>query len=55
MLQYSLLLHDGEGNFHLIQDFRANGDEAAAKVAARFPHLRPLELWQSTRKVRRWA
>jgi hypothetical protein len=54
MFQYRLFSHDGSGNFSLIQEFGAPNDEAAGQIVGRW-HLRPLELWQSTRKVRLWA
>jgi hypothetical protein len=51
---YRLFSHDGSGNFNLIQEFAARDDEAAAVVVGRW-NVRPLELWQSTRKVKLWA
>ena len=52
MLVYRLFSHDGFGNFSLLQEFEAQNDEAAAKFVGRWP-VRPLELWQSARKVKR--
>jgi hypothetical protein len=52
MLVYRLFSHDGFGNFSLLQEFEAQDDEAAAKFVGRWP-VRPLELWQSARKVKR--
>jgi hypothetical protein len=54
MFPYRLFSHDGAGNFSLIEEFAASNDEAAAVIVARW-HVRPLELWQSTRKVKLWA
>lgn len=54
MFQYRLLSHDGEGNFRLIEEFRADREEEAERVAARWAHVRQLELWRSGRKVKRW-
>jgi hypothetical protein len=54
MFQYRLFKHDGEGNFSLLQEFEAKNDEVAGKFIAAW-RLRPLELWQSSRKVRSWA
>ena len=54
MLLYRLFSHDGLGNFSLIDEFRAQSDEDAAKSIVRW-HARPLELWQSSRIVNRWA
>ena len=54
MFVYRLFSHDGLGNFSLIDEFKAQNDEAAAMSANRW-HARPLELWQSSRRVNRWA
>jgi len=54
MFVYRLFAHDGLGNFKLIQEFSAADDEAASMLAIR-RRGRPLELWQSTRKVRLFA
>jgi len=54
MLLYRLFSHDGLGNFSLLQEFKALNDEAAHKVVGGWS-ARPLELWQSSRKVDRWA
>lgn len=54
MLLYRLFSHDGQGNFDLVQQFDALDDEAAGRFVGRWPNVRPLELWQSARKVRRW-
>ena len=54
MFPYRLFSHDGSGNFSLIQEFAAPDDEAAALFVGRW-RVRPLELWQSTRKVKLWA
>jgi hypothetical protein len=54
MFAYRLFSHDGSGNFSLIQEFAAPNDEAAALFIGRW-HVRRLELWQATRKVKRWA
>jgi len=51
---YRLFSHDGSGNFSLITEFAAPNDEAASQLVSRW-HVRPLELWQSTRKVKLWA
>ena len=53
MFFYRLFLHDGLGNFSLLQEFNANDDEAAAVLVNRW-NCRPLELWQSSRRVKRW-
>jgi hypothetical protein len=54
MLLYRLFSHDGLGNFSLLHEFRAQNDEAASSTIGRWP-ARPLELWQSSRRVNRWA
>jgi hypothetical protein len=54
MFLYRLFSHDGSGNFSLIHEFAARDDDAAAAFVGRW-NVRPLELWQATRKVRRWA
>jgi hypothetical protein len=54
LLQYRLFSHDGYGNFSLIQEFTAPNDIDAAEVIGRW-RVRPLELWQSSRKVKCWA
>lgn len=54
MLQYRLFSHDGHGNFSLIQEFTALNDRDAAEFINRWG-VRPLELWQSSRKVKCWA
>jgi len=54
LLQYRLFSHDGYGNFSLIQEFIAPNDIEAAEVISRW-RLRPLELWQLSRKVKCWA
>jgi hypothetical protein len=54
MFPYRLFSHDGCGNFSLIEEFAAPNDEAAALFFGRW-RVRPLELWQSTRKVKLWA
>jgi len=54
MFLYRLFLHDGLGNFSLLDEFSAVNDDAAARSVDRW-HARPLELWQSCRKVNRWA
>ena len=54
MLLYRLFSHDGQGNFSLIQEFDAQNDDDAARFVGRW-RVRPLELWQSARKVNRWA
>ena len=54
MFPYRLFSHDGCGNFSLIQEFAAPNDEAATLFVGRW-RVRPLELWQSTRKVKLWA
>jgi hypothetical protein len=48
---YRLFSHDGFGNFSLIQEFVAANDEAATVIVGRW-RAGPLELWQSTRKVK---
>jgi hypothetical protein len=54
LLQYRLFSHDGQGNFSLIQEFSAPNDVDAAELIGRWS-VRPLELWQSSRKVKCWA
>jgi hypothetical protein len=54
MLLYRLFSHDGLGNFTLVQEFNAQNDAAAATIVGRWA-VRPLELWQSSRKVQRWG
>jgi hypothetical protein len=54
MFVYRLFSHDGLGNFSLIDEFKAQDDEAAGRLVSRW-NARPLELWQSSRKVNRWA
>ncbi len=54
MLLYRLFSHDGLGNFTLVQEFNAQNDEVAASFVGRWP-VRPLELWQSGRKVKCWG
>ena len=54
MFPYRLFSHYGFGNFSLIQEFAAANDEAAALFVGRW-RVRPLELWQATRKVQLWA
>ena len=54
MFLYRLFSHDGSGNFSLIKEFAALNDDAAAQQVSRW-EVRPLELWQSTRKVKLWA
>lgn len=51
MFLYRLFTHDGSGNFSLIKEFAAPDDETATQLAGRW-HVRPHELWQSTRKVK---
>jgi hypothetical protein len=54
MFMYRLFSHDGYGNFSLLQEFEAPNDEVAAKSADRWA-ARPLELWQSSRRVIQWV
>jgi len=54
MFLYRLFSHDGSGNFSLVKEFAAPNDAAAAQQVGRW-EVRPLELWQSTRKVKLWA
>jgi len=54
LLLYRLFSHDGHGNFSLVQEFSAPNDETAAEFIGRW-RVRPLELWQSSRKVKCWA
>jgi hypothetical protein len=54
MFRYRLFSHDGLGNFSLLDEFTAQNDEAAAKLVARWGE-RPLELWQSSRRIERWV
>jgi hypothetical protein len=54
LLQYRLFSHDGHGNFSLLQEFTAPNDGDAAKFIGGW-RVRPLELWQSSRKVKCWA
>lgn len=53
MFPYRLFSHDGRGNFSLLQEFDARDDETAERFVDRWPS-RPLELWQSARKVKCW-
>jgi hypothetical protein len=53
MFPYRLFSHDGLGNFSLIGEFDASNDEDAAKLVGH-RLVRPLELWQSTRRVKCW-
>jgi hypothetical protein len=53
MLLYRLFSHDGLGNFSLLQEFKAQNDEDAARSVGRW-NARPMELWQSSRIVNRW-
>jgi hypothetical protein len=53
MFFYRLFSHDNLGNFSLLHEFKAHDDEAAAVLANRWDS-RPVELWQSSRRVRRW-
>ena len=55
MLLYYLFSHDGQGNFDLLQKFDALDDEEASRRVGRWSNVRPLELWQSARKVKRWV
>ena len=55
MLLYYLFSHDGHGNFDLLQKFDALDDEEASRLVGRWSNVRPLELWQSARKVKRWV
>ena len=55
MFLYYLFSHDGQGNFDLLQKFDAPDDEEARRLVGRWPNVRPLELWQSARKVKRWV
>ena len=54
MFPYRVFCHDGCGNFSLVTEFNAVNDAAAATIVEQ-TRLRPLELWQSTRKVRFWT
>lgn len=54
MFLYRLFSHDGSGNFSLINEFAAPNDEAASQLVSRWK-VRPMELWQSSRKVKLWA
>lgn len=54
MFPYRIFVHDGVGNFSLLHEFQAPDDEAAVKLVSRW-NARPLELWQSSRRVSRWA
>jgi hypothetical protein len=54
MHPYRLFAHDGLGNFNLLQEFSAQNDAAAAKFVGRWNN-RPLELWQSSRRVKCWS
>jgi hypothetical protein len=50
MFQYRLFSHDGLGNFSLLHEFKAQNDEAAARLMGRWGPG-PFELWQSSRTV----
>jgi hypothetical protein len=54
MFHYRLFGHDGGGNFNLVSEFSAINDAAAATIVEQ-SCVRPLELWQATRKVRLWS
>lgn len=54
MFHYRLFCHDGGGNFRLVSEFSALNDDAAATIAEQ-SRVRPLELWQASRKVRLWS
>jgi hypothetical protein len=54
MFLYRFFSHDGLGNFSLLDEFKAQNDEAAVRLAGRWDQ-RPLELWQSSRRVDKWA
>ena len=54
MFPYRIFSHDGVGNFNLLYEFHASNDEAAVKLLTRWD-ARPLELWQSSRRVSRWT
>jgi len=54
MFLYRLFAHDGLGNFSLLHEFRARNDDDAARSVGRWS-ARPLELWQSSRRVSQWA
>jgi hypothetical protein len=53
MFLYRLFSHDGLGNFSLLHEFKAQNDEAAERSVDRWS-ARPLELWQSSRRVNQW-
>ena len=54
MFQYHLFSHDGVGNFSLLREFRALNDDAAQRLVDQSQHG-PLELWQASRRAKRWA
>ena len=54
MFRYHLFSHDGIGNFDLLREFRALNDDAARRLVDQSQHG-SLELWQASRRVKRWA
>jgi hypothetical protein len=53
MFIYRFFSHDGLGNFSLLHEFKARNDATATALVSRWAN-RPLELWQSSRKVNHW-
>jgi hypothetical protein len=54
MFLYHLFSHDGIGNFSLLREFKAQNDDAAQRSVDQ-SQQGPLELWQASRRVKRWA
>ena len=56
MVYYRLYqLHGPRNEVQSFDEFHAEDDEAAIAVAEASRGANPMELWQSHRKVRRWA
>ena len=52
---YRLYFLDGAGHISKSHEFLAADDDAAVKIAESWREGRPMELWQHTRVVKRWA